>query len=156
MMKLYLMQHGKAMSKAENPERPLTVQGKEDVERVSTLLALSKISVSEIRHSGKRRAEDTACIAAQHLQAQDKVVAVEGISPNDDVTPVAEALQGQTDPVMLVGHLPFLSRLASYLLIGDAEKTVVQFQMGGVVCLAKQEENWVVEWMVIPEIMSNA
>ncbi len=153
-MKLYLMQHGEAMSKAENPERPLTERGKDDVERVSKFLAQSKVQRLEIRHSGKRRAEDTANIVAQHLQAQNKVAQINGISPNDEVTPIAETLSGQTDPVMIVGHLPFLSRLSSYLLIGATEKTLVQFQMGGVVCLTRQEENWTVEWMVVPDIVS--
>ena len=72
-MKLYLMQHGKAMSKEENPERPLTDQGKDDVGRVSKSIAQAEIQLSEIRHSGKRRAEDTANIVAQHLNLQDKV-----------------------------------------------------------------------------------
>lgn len=152
-MKLYLMQHGEAMSKAENPERPLTDRGKDDVGRVATFLARSEREIKEIRHSGKRRAEETASIVAQHLQAQDSVIAVGGINPNDDVVPVAEALQGQTEPVMIVGHLPFLSRLASHLLTGDAERTLVQFQMGGVVCLTRQEENWTLEWMIVPDVV---
>lgn len=152
-MKLYLMQHGKAMSKEENPERPLTDQGKDDVGRVSKSIAQAEIQLSEIRHSGKRRAEDTANIVAQHLNLQDKVIAIQGISPNDDVVPIAEALQRQTEPVMLVGHLPFLSRLASHLLVADADQTIVQFQMGGVVCLAKEDEKWMLAWMVMPEVV---
>ena len=38
-MELYLVQHGAAMSEAENPERPLTVRGREDVQRVSAFVA---------------------------------------------------------------------------------------------------------------------
>jgi phosphohistidine phosphatase len=32
-MKLYLMQHGQAMAKEQDPERPLTQQGRQDVDR---------------------------------------------------------------------------------------------------------------------------
>lgn len=152
-MTLYLMQHGEAMSKAENPERPLTEGGRKDVNQVAALLARAGIKIARIRHSGKRRAEETAKLFADHLQAREIVVAVSGINPNDDVKPVAEALQNETQAVMLVGHLPFLSRLAGYLLTGDPEQMPVQFQMGGVVCLEHQEGKWAVAWMVVPELL---
>ena len=38
-MKLYLVQHGEAKSKVEDPQRPLTERGKEDVARVTALAA---------------------------------------------------------------------------------------------------------------------
>ena len=153
-MKLYLMQHGEAMSKEENPARPLTERGKEDVKRVVAFFARSGKATFEIRHSGKRRAQETADIVAKHFQLQDKVIAVSGLNPNDDVRSVAETLQQEAQSVMLVGHLPFLNRLASYLLSGNAEQTLIQFQMGGIVCLTRQENDWSVSWMIIPEIVS--
>jgi len=151
-MKLYLMQHGEAMTKDEHPERPLTDRGKGDVEHVVALMARAGIQIGQIRHSGKRRAQDTANIVAQHLRTQKAVVAVSGINPNGDVEPVAEELQRETQSVMLVGHLPFLSRLTSYLLTGDAGKFFVQFQMGAVLCLERQEKNWLIRWMVVPAL----
>lgn len=151
-MKLYLMQHGEAMTKEEHPERPLTEQGTKDVGRVAEFIARSGVQIDQIRHSGKRRAEDTANIVARYLQAQEAVTAVSGISPNDDVKPVAAELQQETQSVMLAGHLPFLSRLASYLLTGESDKSLVQFQMGGAVCLELQEEKWQIKWMLVPEL----
>ena len=151
-MKLYLMQHGEAMTKEENPERPLTERGKRDVNGVVAFIAHA-LQIDHIRHSGKRRAEDTANIVARHLHAQEIVVAVGGMNPNDEVEPVAEELQREEQSVMLVGHLPFLSRLASYLLTGNAEQTFIQFHMGGVVCLERQEKNWLIRWMVIPGLV---
>jgi phosphohistidine phosphatase len=154
-MKLYLMQHGEAMSKAENPERPLNEQGRKNATRVANFLAQAGIRIHQIRHSGKRRAKDTATIVAKHVQTQSSVVAVDDINPNDDVRPVAEGLQSETNDVMLIGHLPFLSRLAGFLLTGDPERAVIQFKNAGVVCLERQEENWAVAWIVIPEILRN-
>ena len=153
-MKLYLMQHGKALSKKENAERPLSEQGKAEVGRVAAFLAKLNIQVAEIRHSGKRRAEDSANIVALALNAQAKVKAKDGLSPNDDIRPVANSLQQQTESMMLVGHLPFLNRLSSYLLTGDPDQTIIQFQMGGVICLSYQEEHWSVEWMIVPEMVA--
>ena len=39
-MRVYLMQHGKPIPKEENPERPLSVAGKKDVERMSEFLQM--------------------------------------------------------------------------------------------------------------------
>ena len=152
-MKLYLMQHGEAKTKEENPERPLTERGKGDVEGVTAFITHARIQIDQIRHSGKRRAEDTANIVARHLRAQEAVVAVSDMNPNDDVEPLAEALYSEKQSVMLVGHLPFLGRLASYLLTGNAEQTLIQFHMGGIVCLERQEENWIIRWMVVPALI---
>ncbi len=61
-------------------------------------------------------------------------------------------------PLMLVGHLPFLSRLASLLLVGDPERALVRFRMGGIVCLTGEPAGaggtggWMVAWMLIPEL----
>ena len=153
-MKMYLMQHGQAMSEGENPARPLTLQGKNDVERVAAWFAAMTPEIAEIRHSGKTRAEETAMIVARHVNAQDKVATFGGINPNDDVRPIAEAARQQQQSVMLVGHLPFLSRFASYVLAGDPEKTLIQFQMGGIACLDYQNNAWTLEWMIVPEMLT--
>jgi phosphohistidine phosphatase len=152
-MKLYLVQHGEAKSKAEDPQRPLTERGREDVERVAAFAAGAGLQVGQIRHSGKRRAEETASILAGYLSPTNGVVAIPGLAPRDDVHPIAEALQGEMQPVMFVGHLPFLDRLAGLLVTGDAERSIVRFQMGGIVCLVREDENWAVGWMVTPELM---
>ena len=39
---------------------------------------------------------------------------------------------------VLVDHLPFLDRLASLLVVGDADRSIVRFQMGGIVCLVRE------------------
>lgn len=152
-MKLYLMQHGEAMSKADNPERPLNEQGRNNAVKVAKFLAQAGVQIDQIRHSGKCRAEQTATIVAQALQIQDAVVAVDGLQPNDDIHPIANALRQEARDIMLVGHLPFLNRLASYLLTGESERTIVQFKNAGVICLEYQEGIWMVAWIIIPELM---
>ncbi len=157
-MKLYLMQHGEAMSKAEAPERPLNAQGQGNVNKVAAFLARAGVHIDQIRHSGKCRAAETAAIIAEALvtdqrQRQNAVVGVSGLNPNDDVQPAADSLRRETNDIMLVGHLPFLSRLAGHLLTGDPERTLVQFKNAGVVCLDYQQEAWTVVWSVIPELV---
>jgi phosphohistidine phosphatase len=91
-MELYLVRHGEAMSEAEDPERPLTARGRQEAQRVSAVAARLGLRLAEIRHSGKRRAAETAEIFAGALGVRERVVAVAGLAPNDDVRPIAAAL----------------------------------------------------------------
>ena len=110
------------------------------------------LQVHQIRHSGKTRAEQTASILGEALSPLGGVVAVPGLAPNDDVHPVANALAAESQPVILVGHLPFLARLAGLLLTGDADRPVVQFHNAGIVCLVREKDVWHVAWILTPEM----
>ncbi len=153
-MELYLVQHGEAKSKAKDPQRPLTERGRDEVQRVAAFAAKAGLKVSQVRHSGKRRAEETASILAEHLSPAEGVLAISGLAPMDDVRPIAQALQKETAPLMLVGHLPFMDRLAGLLVTGDPDCSVVRFRMGGIVCLEGEDEDWAVKWVVTPELVA--
>jgi phosphohistidine phosphatase len=156
-MKAYLVQHGEAEMKDIDPTRPLTERGCQEVQRVATFAGRMGLEVYQIRHSGKTRAEQTAGILGEALSPPGGVVAVSGLSPLDDVQPVVDALAQEQQPVMLVGHLPFMARLTGLLVTGDPDCSVVQFRNGGVVCLAYEEEkeSWLVAWVLTPA-MANA
>ena len=153
-MEVYLVQHGEAYRKEENPERPLTEKGKDDVRKVAAFLSKYRVRENQIRHSGKKRAEETALILGEYLSPPAGVRVTQGLTPNDDITPVAETLRLETEPVMIVSHLPFLIRLASSLITGSEEKAVVQFRMGGCIRLAKGNGKWSLEWAVTPDLIS--
>ena len=59
-----------------------------------------------------------------------------------------------SDNLMLVGHLPFMERLASYLITGSIEKPVFKFQNGGILCMDKDPETktWFIKWSLMPDI----
>jgi phosphohistidine phosphatase len=111
------------------------------------------ITADEIRHSGKRRAEQTAAIFAKHLNPSRGVTAVKGLSPNDDVTLVVASLQGDQESIMLVGHLPHLSRLVSLLVTGNSEREIVRFRNAGIVCLTRKEGKWAMDWAFPPGLI---
>lgn len=152
-MKVYLMQHGEALSEEQHPDRPLTDRGRAEVERIARMLAGARLQLMEMWHSDKCRAAQSAEIVAEHVYVRGIVKTVEGLHPNDPVEPIAAVLQQQREPVFIVGHLPFLSRLTSFLVTGDAEKSIVHFQMGGVICLGSQAGLWNIEWMLIPSVI---
>ena len=152
-MDLFLVQHGEAKSETDDPERPLTDRGAEMVRRMADWAAQIGLRVDQIRHSGKRRAEQTATLLAERLNPPQGVIAVAGLKPNDDVRPVAKELEGEQGSVMLVGHLPHLSRLAGLLLTGDPDGTVIRFEMAGIVCLSNQEGRWAFHWVMPPDLL---
>jgi phosphohistidine phosphatase len=151
-MNVYLVQHGEAQPKSADPARPLTERGGQDAQRVAAFAARLGVEVGQIRHSGKTRAEQTAAVFGQALSPPGGVAAVPGLAPLDDVRPVADALAGESQPMMLVGHLPFMARLAGLLVTGDPDRPVVQFRKAGVVCLAREDDRWVVAWVLTPEM----
>ena len=59
-MELLLVQHGEAKTEAEDPVRPLTERGADAVRSMAVWAARAGVKVDQIRHSGKRRAEQTA------------------------------------------------------------------------------------------------
>lgn len=153
-MRLLLVQHGQANPEAEDPTRSLTVAGMEAAEKAAKWLSLGRVEVNEIRHSGKTRAEQTALIFAKHLLPRQGVTATPGLNPMDDVCPIADQFREYPDSLMLVGHLPFMSRLTGLLLTGDPEREVIRFQNAGVVCLREDEGRWRIDWMIVPDMVS--
>lgn len=153
-MQLYLVQHGAAKTEAEDPQRGLTDEGRRTVERMAEFLSSLRLQVDRIEHSEKLRARQTAEILAAHLKPAEGMRQVARIAPNDDVEPMRVRLEKESKNLMLVGHLPHLSRLVARLLGLGAERTVVQFQMGGVVRIDRVESGgWVVQWALVPELL---
>jgi len=153
-MELFLVQHGEAKSANEDSERSLTERGTETVRRMAAWASQAGVTVAQIRHSGKRRAEQTAKLLAGPLRPARGVIAVEGLKPNDDAYAMAATLAAETEPLMLVGHLPFLGRLVGVLVTGEADAVVVRFRNAGIVCLHREESRWSVDWAVPPEMVS--
>ena len=153
-MRVYLVQHGEATSKDVNPERPLTDKGRRDVEVVAGLIKPLGLRVGAVLHSGKTRAAQTAEILGASVAADRGIVQKTDLAPNDPVGPVGEELAAAKEDVMIVGHLPFMSKLASTLLTGSESADVVAFRQGGIVCLERNEAGtWRVAWMVVPELL---
>ncbi len=153
-MQFYLVQHGAAKTEAEDPQRGLTDEGRQTVERMAKFLEPLGISLRRIEHSDKLRARQTAEILAERLRPIEGSKQVAGIAPNDEVEPLRARLEKESSSLMVVGHLPHLSRLAARLLGLPQDRTAVQFQMGGVVRLDRNESGqWALRWAVVPELL---
>ncbi len=154
-MNLYLVQHAEAKSKDEDPDRPLTDKGQADIQKVAGYVAgHASLHVGQILHSGKTRARQTAEVLANALKGSGKVSQDEDLGATDEPSIWANRLSDLSEDVMLVGHMPHLSKLAALLVCGDEEKQAVDFQNGGIVCLSQKEDSWAVQWIVTPQIVS--
>ncbi len=154
-MKLYLVQHGEAAGSDVDPQRPLTEKGLSDVHRVAAALGNSGIRIERVLHSGKLRARQTAeILAAQAAPGVEPATTRGAIGPNDDPAGFDPRDESGTADMLVVGHLPFLSRLVSRLVAGDSEQALVAFQPGSVVCLESVEDGaWRIDWMLRPELL---
>ncbi len=153
-MKLYLVQHAKAASKEVDPQRSLTEEGHRDIRKVAAFIEPLKLWVDCLWNSGKRRAVQTAEILAEVIEIKEAKIARDGLTPNDDVTTLRDELASVQQDIMIVGHLPFLSKLASLLLAGSESANTVAFRNGGIVCLNRSETNqWQIDWIVTPELI---
>lgn len=154
-MNLYLVQHGESKSKEEDPDRSLTETGQENIKRVALFASENlNIRLKSIMHSGKTRAQQTADVLSQHLNPIEGTAVADGLQPLDDPSIWADHLKQIDDDIMLVGHLPHLSKLASLLVCSNADCEIIRFRNAGIVSLGKDDSgNWSVSWILIPEMI---
>ena len=154
-MNLYLVQHALAMPKTEDIQRPLSKRGLNETIRIAGFLSMqANLRVSSILHSGKLRAQQTAEILADGIVPEGGVSAADGLKPMDDPAIWIDRLTAEERDIMLVGHLPHLSRLVSRLVCEDETRTVVTFRNSGVVALELDDNiAWSVSWIITPQLL---
>jgi len=147
--KIVLVRHGEATSTVEDPERPLTVVGRQHAEWAATWLERCGYEVAEIRYSEKLRARETAEILGKRLGMNGSRVRRRlGLKGHDDPAPVAVDIEAEDRSLLIVGHLPFLARLAGILLVGDPDRVGLWFTDAGVLVLGRTRGAWRVEALV--------
>lgn len=154
MFRVYLMQHGEAVEKEVNPDRPLTENGRLTTRRMGMFLRDNHIPILEIWHSPKTRARETAQVIAECVNSSIPMKELEELEPDVPPKKICKILsEGEVDNILIVGHLPHLSRLVSLLVVGDADKEIVQFEKSGIVCIESEEiGTGIIRWMLIPSL----
>jgi len=152
-MAIYLVQHGKSLSKEQDPEKGISETGVRETERIAEVAAGYKVDVKRILHSGKKRALQTAEIFGRHLAPVEGVKMEEGLKALDDVTVWSPKLDLDTG-FMLVGHLPFMEKLTGLMTTGSVDIIPFKFQNSGIICLDRDpdREKWFIKWSLMPNI----
>ena len=148
-MRLYLVRHGQAAPGADDAARTLTAAGRAEVEAVADVLRSRGVRVGQIRHSGLARARETAEILAAALGLTGGVGVNGALTPEADPREAAALLADVPDSSVLVGHLPHLARLASFLVALPGADPIT-FHPGTAVCLERDPTRWTTAWILDP------
>jgi len=155
-MEIYLMQHGQALPKDQDPDEALSPDGDERIHTTGKALSKMGIGFDAILASTKKRSKQTAAIVAEEvgfpvekIRETDKVKAK---TPPEETIQVLAGLSGCTK-VLIAGHLPSLAEVASFLLT-EGSKAAVAFENGGC-CRIDVEElpthSGSLRWYITPE-----
>ena len=147
-MRLMIMRHGQALSKAQDPERGLSAEGRRQVQEVARRLASLDWRPERILHSPKARARQTAEILAEVLGRPGVAEEVMGLKPEDPVGLWLERLGAEEQDLALVSHLPFVDILSRSLLLAGSE-SVDGFDTAGV---ALFERSAVGLWRLVEQL----
>lgn len=149
-MVLYLCQHGDALSGDTDPDRPLSERGTADVCNLANALS-GNIETGVVVHSGRTRARQTAELLHERLAPQAVIQAWDGLAPNDPVDAVADGLRSRDANLLVVGHMPFVGRLASHLMGIDRE--ILAFRPATITAMNRDSTgSWILAWMLTPEL----
>lgn len=151
-MELFLVQHGGSFTEEQDPERGLTPEGTREVAVIAARGADLNVRPRRIFHSSKKRSRQTAVILEKVLKPKMGIRETSGINPKDDVETFAAEFS-EFEGAMIVGHLPFLEKLASHLTGGNVNHPVFRFQNAGIVrlLLAADRGQWTITGTLLPD-----
>ncbi len=149
-MYLLLMQHAKSKTKEDDPERGITDEGRNETLRTAKYLDNMDFNVDEIWHSSKKRSRETAELVTSVNNLHNILSEKDFLSPLDEVKPAVKVLNSFNKNLMIVGHLPFLSKLASSLITGSEDFEPVKFFNSGIVTLFREGNSWKIISVTIP------
>lgn len=155
-MKLYLMRHGEAKSNAQNIEPELTESGKTQVKKIANNLSIKDVSFTQVYHSKKKRAHQTAEIMIDILTPGLTARVHNKISPNDDPEIIFKEMSNWNEDTLITSHLPFVPDLITLLTGRDAYTFSISFEPATLVCLEKNNNsNWDLKWSIAPSEINN-
>jgi len=140
---VYLLRHGIAAELGEggvfhDADRPLTTEGRAKMRQEAEGMRRLGLKFNLILTSPLLRARQTAEAVAEIMELQNRVNICEALAPGrgfaggsgNDAEIFLEMGAYQFDRVLLVGHQPDLSELASFILTGNHNLNVA-FKKGG-------------------------
>lgn len=122
----------------------------------------NSLSIDQIYHSPLVRAKQTAEYFNTFMDNKLSVEEWSSLRPNDHPSLISDYIETLNRNIMLIGHLPHLERLASYLLCGDADKKIVNLNKCGLICLENvlslehypvKKFSWILNWAMSPKLI---
>ena len=134
-MRLWLVHHGDAVGPEVDPRRPLSLRGREEIERLAADAAARGVKPAVIWHSGKLRAKETAEAFWRACNPFAEFSATRDLQPDDQPEWMRDRLRGESRDILIAGHYPHLPRLLTLLA-----KDGPPLPQNGVVALVSHDE----------------
>ena len=152
-MHLFLIRHAHALDGANDAQRPLSPKGCRQVRQLADFLrGAGAFAPTEIWHSSLVRAVETADLLVRRLKRPLVFRPVADLAPEADPRRLVRQLTRTKGAVVLVGHEPHLSSLASLLVTGRRRLPVFALKKCSVLALERTGQRWGVRWQVSPEL----
>ena len=149
---LYLVRHGKPVADYESGDPPLSPEGESEVALVASKISEMDVNIEEIFHSGKLREQQTAGIIQESVAPDVEISFKEGLKPNDPIVGIVDDMNAAQKNTMLVGHLPFMDKMAAFLLDRSHDSSGLVFRTATVVCFERiEKDKWTLLWTVSPD-----
>ncbi len=154
-MDLYLVRHGVAANRNEwkgnDADRPLTPEGKEQMQQVAAGIAKLGLNLDAILTSPFVRSNETAEIVAKRLGMTDKLTQDPRLEYGFGKKKLRKILSDYANAqgLMLVGHEPDFSKLIRKLTGGR-----VVLDKGGVACVTVPDADTLdgeLRWLIQPQ-----
>lgn len=160
-MELFILRHGVAVPRgsSEYPndgDRPLTPRGTRGMRKIAKGMRAMDLSFDRVFSSPLVRTRQTAEIAVGILQPDHPIEYTEHLQPDGDREQFISGSLikcGEEDRILVVGHEPYLSQLASFLLCGD-DSLEMNLKKGGLCKLSipslRVGKCATMEWLLTP------
>lgn len=164
MKSLYLMRHGIAVEPdvpafADDSLRPLTAVGERKIRRFAKALRRLNLEWDVLLTSPFARAFRTAEIIADVFQNEPPLEVCNDLAPSGDAEAIFLHLRRRhpsAESVLLLGHEPYLSTLASVLLTGQS-RLPLTFKKGGLCKLSvprwRYHPGATLDWLFPPSLL---
>ncbi|WOO41892.1 phosphohistidine phosphatase SixA [Rubellicoccus peritrichatus] len=161
-MRLFLFRHAEATYDAPSDEaRELTEKGIKSTKKIAECLKEKEFAgLTEIRHSTLVRARQTAAIFQKEMKTGARICEAERLRPGDNPFELLKGIFEHKGDLMLVGHNPHLTILASILITGDPYSHCIDFKKTGMLSLemiSRPSQDriagiWLINWFVVPRL----
>jgi phosphohistidine phosphatase len=147
-----------ALSKEEDPERPLSPEGRQKLETAAQAIRQLELKVDIILTSTQKRAVQSAEIVAAALDCPlESIIDTTFFKPSAAPVDAVHRLEKfkNREALFIVGHLPSLAGIASQLLLNQPGLSI-NFQNGGLALIEVEtlpSQVGVLQWYLPPEIL---
>lgn len=160
-MILYIVRHAIALEAAlfegDDSQRPLTSKGQRKMRSIAKGLKELEIQLDLILTSPYLRATQTAHILAKKFDLkEERMICIDQLAPTgyaDQLIDEINEKYGDIQNIAIIGHEPYLSNLASVLITGDPNASII-LKKGGVCRLSVEKIQYgrcaMLEWLLSP------